>query len=159
MSNGEKQAAGAEASDIDADLKKLREFQFMQDSGIFICKNCGRTGKAEGKGDELMFNLPCNPRKTSRAELLDKLCCASCAAEIAKRKERRLGEQGCGVYYLRLTLAELLSEEEIAAEKNGPRRPPAWPTALEVKEKRELEELEYLHWVLEGQRKRNDTTR
>jgi hypothetical protein len=151
MSNGEKQTAGAEASDTDAILKKLQAFQYMLDSGIFICKNCGRTGKAEGSGDELMFNLPCNPRKTSRAELIDKLCCAACAAEIAKRRNCRLGEQGCGVYYLRLTLAVLPSEEDIAAEKLVKKNRPKWPSAQEAREKLDLE---YLHWVIESQRRR-----
>lgn len=146
MSNGNKEMTVADGSDHAAPVIKA-ETHVFNDQGLFSCKNCGDSGDAQG-----MFNLPCNPRKTSRAQLLELIRCERCATEIAKRNQRQIGEQGCGIYYLRVTIPLLRSESEIAAEQSKPKK----PSVQELQEQRDLETLE---WVIESKRKREEAAR
>lgn len=59
-----------------------------------------------------MFNLTCDPRKTTYAELLKLIRCRKCAYEIVNAHGRELEEGGCGVYPLRLTLRWISDDNE-----------------------------------------------
>lgn len=147
MSNGEEQYTVADGSDHAAPVIKAEARVPFNESGVFACKNCGDSGEAQG-----MYNLPCNPLKTSRAKLTELIRCERCATEISKRNQRQLGEPGCGVYYLRVTIAKLRPESEIEAEENRPKK----ATPQEIQEKRDLETLQ---WVLESKQRRDEAVR
>jgi hypothetical protein len=114
---------------------------------FFTCKNCGDSGEA----DE-MFNLPCSPARTSRAKLAELIRCRRCAEDIARQNQRELGEPGCGVYFLRITLPLLRPESELAAETDKPKR----PSAQEIRDRRDEETRA---WVEAGLRRRAEESR
>ncbi|HTM68829.1 MAG TPA: hypothetical protein VL426_06055 [Candidatus Binatia bacterium] len=53
---------------------------------------------------EEMFNLSCDPLRITLAELRQKVRCRRCAEKIASKRNKRVGEPGCGVYPLGQTL-------------------------------------------------------
>lgn len=69
-----------------------------------------------------MFNLSCDPVRTTLAQIRTKVICRRCAEKISERNGRRVGEPGCGVYPLAQTLRAMEHEAE-AREK-----PDLYPT-------------------------------
>lgn len=69
--------------------------------GTFTCNGdgCLVTERAEE-----MFNLSCDPLRVTAKELRPKVRCRRCAEDISRRRGKRLGEPGCGVYPLAQTL-------------------------------------------------------
>lgn len=65
---------------------------------------CNGDGCLVTERAEEMFNLSCDPLRTSIAELRQKARCRRCAEQIATKRNKRLGEPGCGVYPLGQTL-------------------------------------------------------
>lgn len=67
----------------------------------FTCngEDCLITERAEE-----MYNLSCDPLRITLAELRQKVRCRRCAEKIASKRNKRLGEPGCGVYPLAQTL-------------------------------------------------------
>ena len=65
---------------------------------------CGKDGCSVTGEPEAMFNIACNPRETSEDELLKLVRCRSCAAEYAKRVDRKPGQERSGVFPLAMTL-------------------------------------------------------
>jgi hypothetical protein len=76
---------------------------------------CGNTECANAHRPELpayMYNLACNYRTVTDASLLPLIRCRYCAEVIARQNEREIGDQGCGVYPLTLTLRMMKRRED-----------------------------------------------
>lgn len=69
--------------------------------GTFTCNG---DGCLVTERPEEMFNLSCDPLRSTLAELRQKARCRRCAEQIAAKRNKRLGEPGCGVYPLGQTL-------------------------------------------------------
>lgn len=85
---------GTERSDAERDVAKERS------KDTFTCNGdgCLVTERAAE-----MFNLSCDPLRTTMQELRQKVRCRRCAEDIARKRDKRLGEPGCGVYPLAQT--------------------------------------------------------
>lgn len=60
-----------------------------------------------------MFNIACNPLTLKGVNDLRKYVrCTACATNIAQSNGRRLGEPGCGVYFLSVTLRDMARKED-----------------------------------------------
>lgn len=86
---------GTERSDVEKDVAKERS------EDTFTCNGdgCLVTERAAE-----MFNLSCDPLRTTMQELRNKVRCRTCAEGIARKRNKRLGEPGCGVYPLAQTV-------------------------------------------------------
>ena len=91
----EKRTKGTERSDDQKDVAQVREQTFTcnGDDGCLVTERA-----------EEMFNLSCDPLRNTLAELRQKARCRRCAEQIAAKRNKRLGEPGCGVYPLGQTL-------------------------------------------------------
>lgn len=61
---------------------------------------------------DYLYNIACNYRKVTDAGLLPLIRCRNCAKIIAEQNRRKIGEQGCGVFPLNLTLQQMHRRED-----------------------------------------------
>ncbi len=84
------------------------------DEAIFTCstEKCGKRGPAEQ-----MYNRSCDPMTTSRADMLKKILCRDCAADLSRHNGKRLCEPGSGVYRLNHTLRKMAEDDSVRARR------------------------------------------
>lgn len=91
----ERKTKGSEQGDDRKDAAKERREETF---------TCNGDGCLVTENAEEMFNLSCDPLRATIGELRQKARCRRCAEQIAEKRNKRLGEPGCGVYPLAQTL-------------------------------------------------------